>query len=113
MTESEARAIVDQVFASNGISLTHDVDLSIEVHPSDTAVLCVDGFNDSLRVGYEYLEYPDHQTFTPEVRAALDSLTSDSGPYVKTIEFTPAEQAALLEAVAQEFIDSLRANGAI
>lgn len=113
VTESEARAIIDQVFAGNGISLTHDVDLNIETHPGDTVAINVDGFNDSLQVGYEYMDDRDYLTFTPEVRAALDSLVNESGPYVKSIDFTPREQAALLEAVAQEFIDSIRADGAI
>lgn len=114
VTESEARTIIDRVFDSNGISLTHDVDLNIEVHPGDTAIVNVDGFNDSLRTGYEYLTEQEHEALAPEVRTALDSLVNETeGPFVKTFNPTPSQQAALLEAVTQEFIDSLKANGSI
>ena len=113
VTESEARTIIDQVFTTNGISLTHDVNLSIETAPGDTTIVNVDGFNDSLQVGYEYLHDPDYTTFTPKVRAALDSLANESGPYVKSIDSTLWEQIDFLQAVTQEFIDSLKANGSI
>ncbi len=114
VTESEARTIVDQVFANNGIDLVNDVDLSIEIHPGDSDTVNVDGFNDSLQTGYEYLTPAEHEAIPMEVRVALDSLIDEpEGPFVKMFDPTYVTQSALLESLTQEFIDSLRANGSI
>jgi hypothetical protein len=113
ITESEARTVIDQVFANAGIDLVNDYQLRLETQPGDTADLSIDGYNDSLEVGYEYLYQYDWDTFIPDVRATLDSLADDSGPYVKAIDEKPAGSNAVLRAIAQEFIDSLRASGAI
>jgi hypothetical protein len=114
VTESEARTIIDSVFTLNGINLTHDVDVKFETTPDDTATVNVDGFNDSLQVGYEYMSEPDYTSFTSQVRTSLDSLVNETGgPYVKSIDATPIELIDILEAMTQEFIDTLKANGAI
>jgi hypothetical protein len=113
LTEAEARPMIDQVFAENGIELTHDVDIKVETSPGDTATINVDGYNDSLGVGYEYLYRSDYATFTAEVRAALDALANDSGPYVRSIDSTRLMESGLAAYAAQEFIDSLRADGVI
>lgn len=113
VTESEARDVIDRVFSDAGISLTHDVDVKIETAPADIATVNVDGFDTSLQVGYEYLGEADYNTFTPQVRETLDSLEYESGPYIMTTDSILTVNVARLEAVAQEFIDSLRANGAI
>lgn len=112
VTESNARSIIDKVFNQNGIELTHDMDVKLEITPNDSAVVNVDGFNDSLQVGYEYMIEEDYTSIDSKVRTALDSLLNESeGPFIKTIDATEYEFG--LESLTQEFIDALKANGVI
>jgi hypothetical protein len=111
LTESEARAAITHVFANNGIALTADAPFEVVTAPGDTTTLPLDGYNDSLRVGYEYLANTDMVTFTASVRAKMDSATADTGPYVKITE--GIVDADSLGRIMQNFIDTLKAHGAI
>ena len=77
----------------------------------------VGSYNNSPRIGYEYTIYDDYATFTPQVTAALDSLSKAQGPYIEVIdeinrhEHSNYEQ--FLENSMQQFIDTLRAHGVI
>jgi len=117
VTEAEARAAIKQVFADNGVSLVEDFKLRFELSPGDSVDLELDGYNDSLRVGYEYLFGDDYTVFTPGVIGAVDSAASDSGPYIKTVDEIYKDQhpdyEAYLDNLMQEFVDSLKANGVI
>lgn len=115
VTETEARAVIDSVFADNGISLVNDFLLRFEKAPGDTVDLDLDGYNDSLGVGYEYINDDDYSVFTPEVKAALDSAVVQNGPYIETIDqiVKAGDYRSVLEGMVQSFIDSLKANGAI
>jgi len=111
LTENEARVAINQVFTNNGIQLTADVPLDVVVAPDDTVTVSLDGYNDSLKVGYEYLAGADLDTFTTSVIAKMDSATADAGPYVKITEEI-VEEGALTQ-IMQNFIDTLKAHGAI
>lgn len=119
MTEIEARAVVDSVFSANGINLTEDVILKVETAPGDSVELNVDGFNDSLRTGYEYISIEngirDNEEYTPAVISRLNELAAQDGPYIKTIEqvYKDDDYKKHLETVIGEFIDSLKARGVI
>ncbi|MEW5924359.1 MAG: hypothetical protein AB1746_10260 [Candidatus Zixiibacteriota bacterium] len=119
VTENEAREIVDSIFNANGINLTDDVILKIETETGDSVELCIDGFNDSLKTGYEYISIEnsinDHQVFTSVVISRLNQLADQDGPYIKTIwqDYKDHDYKKNLENVAAEFIDSLKARGVI
>jgi hypothetical protein len=115
VTETEARAVIDSVFADNGISLVSDFMLRFEKAPGDTIDLELDGYNDSLQVGYEYIYDTDYSVFTPEVKAALDSAAVQNGPYIEAIDQMEKvdNYRTILEGMVQSFIDSLKAQGAI
>lgn len=111
ITESEARIIINQVFAENGIELDEDVPYSF-ASDNRTVTLELDGFNEDLKMGYEYISFEkDVETFTPEVVKDLDEACAsrDSGHCIKIIE--PTESEEYLENVVQEFIAELRSKG--
>ena len=111
LTENEARAVITNVFTGNGIQLTPDVTISIVGSHGGTTDVVLDGYNDSLRVGYEYVSPSDAASFTSEVIARINADAAGSGPYIKT----EAQQfgADELEYLTQAFIDTLKAHGNI
>jgi hypothetical protein len=121
VTESEARSIVNRVLQDNGITWQDDVPFTLNLASGDSVQLMVDSYNDSLRVGYEYVAFndcgSDYETFTPRVTSALDSLAKAQGPYIDVIydinrrEHSDYEQ--ILERSMQQFLDTLRAHGVI
>jgi len=113
MTENEARAVITNVFTDNGITLTPDVTLSIIGNHSDTTDVVLDGYNDSLRVGYEYVTGTDVSSFTEDLIAQLDADAANSGPYIKATTAVRDDQASRLERTMQAFIDTLKAHGKI
>ena len=119
VTENEARAVVDPLFAAEGATLQNDVNVKIEMTPGDSVELEIDGYNASLKVGYEYIARSDsvneYLIFTEDVRARLDTLFGQDGPYIKMIG--PINKLTgydvMLETITQSFIDSLKARGVI
>jgi hypothetical protein len=112
ISESDARAAMAPVFERNGVTLVEDVTVPVEV-AGDTVDLTVDGYNDSLQVGYEYVAAADRTEFSYDVFGVLDSLLSDGGPYIKAVEFIEEGQEEWADTLMQEFVDSLRAQGVI
>ena len=115
VTENEARQIIEQVFVDNGVQLERDLPFMLHLAADDSVALDLDGYNPSLRVGYEYVLGEDWQTFTLQVQNALDSLASEDGPYVKPVEAIEQveDYSSILRATVQEFIDTLKAHGII
>ena len=117
VTETEARSIVNRVLQNNGITCQNDAPLTLSFGSGDTVHLVVDGYNDSLQVGYEYATDGDHATFTPRVMTALDSIAKAQGPYIKVINeinrHEHSDYGQLLETTMQQFLDTLRAHGVI
>jgi hypothetical protein len=117
VTESEARSIVNRVLQDNGITWQNDAPLALSLGGSDSAQLVIDSYNDSLRVGYEYISHDDYDIFTPQVTTTLDSLAKAQGPYVKVIDEINRQEhhdyQLLLERSMQQFLDTLRAHGVI
>jgi hypothetical protein len=118
VTESEARQIITGVFDRNGIDLEEDYRLVFQMGPGDSVVLDVDGFNDSLLVGYEYVVPDDRSTFNDEVRDSLRQAANNTGPYIKTLEAMdkyPGDDSYIrrLETQIEAFVDTLKAHGVI
>lgn len=115
VTEAEAREVIDNVFAANAISLTPDFKLKLKLNAQDSVEVELDGFNDSLAVGYEYIYEADNNEFTSAVRSYLESSAFEAGPQVKTVEAVERESnyQEYLQQVMQEFIDSLKTQGII
>jgi hypothetical protein len=115
VTENEARGIVERVFADSGIALQRDVPLVLRFGPDDSTTVTLDGFNDSLRVGYEYLAGDEYWTFGPLIRSALVDSTNGDGPYVDVFgpeyKFDAYQQD--IERHIEAFLDTLRAHGVI
>ena len=116
LTENEARQIIEHVFSNRRVVLDNDVRLVLHYGQNDSAEVVLDGYNDSLEVGYEYICDPEDTTFTAEVKEALeDSLASHEAPSIKVLDSIrkfPGHQEYLEQAVEQ-FIDTLQANGVI
>lgn len=114
ITETEARQIITQVFTDNGIGLVEDYRLAFQPGEPDSTILFVDGYNDSLRVGYEYVTDPDYSTFGPAWAALADSAEAD-GPYIRTVsEYTDEPRSVeVLELEIEAFIDTLKSRGVI
>jgi hypothetical protein len=113
VTENEARLIIEQTFGNHGIGLQKDVPFVLHYGPNDSTELELDGFNDSLQVGYEYIYGSDEQSFTPRAQSALDSLTHENGPYVKPLGAVDEYHQWVIQETIEEFIDTLKANGVI
>jgi hypothetical protein len=111
VTEGDARAAINRVFADNGIQLTADVPLDVVLSPEDTVRVVLDGYNDSLRVGYECVTEGDRESFNVKVWRHLDSDAADAGPYVNIL--WGANELNAIVQITQDFIDSLKAQGAI
>jgi len=116
VTEREARDVINEVFARNGVNLEEDVSFSFSPAGKDPVSLELDGFNHILNVGYEYITGEDENTFTQEVIAELDQASStDVGPYIKAVgaqySYDDAQQAYdELEEIIQDFIRDLRSR---
>lgn len=118
MTENEARQIITQVFTNNGITLGEDYRFVLQPYPPeipDSVVLSVDGYNDSLRVGYEYVTGRDHDTFTAQVLDALSDSAETGVTHIKTVNQVSDLPSSRdhLEYIFESFMDSLRAQGVI
>jgi len=115
VSEIDARQIMNQVFADRDITLDSSQVVTIPIGVHDTLTLNVDGFNDSLQVGYEYILWDDQEQFTPDVSRTLDSLNLAATPHILTVdaELDKAGAEAHLQLVVQEFLDSLAAQGVI
>ena len=81
----------------------------------DSTVLYIDGYNDSLRVGYEYIADKDRDDFTYDVVDALADSTEADGPYIKTVNEVIDHSSSQdhLELTVESFIDTLKAHGVI
>ncbi len=118
MTENEARQIITQVFTNNGIVLDEDYRLVLQPYlpdMPDPVVLYIDGYNDSLRVGYEYVTGQDYDTFTRQVVDALSDSAETGGMHIKTVDevFDFSSSREELEQIIESFMDTLRAQGVI
>jgi hypothetical protein len=111
VTENEARQVIEQTFGVHGVSFDEDVRFVLNHGPNDSTELQLDGFNDSLQVGYEYIYDLDALSFTPRAQSALDSLVNENGPYIKPIN--AVDHPEIIRQVVEEFIDTLKANGII
>ncbi len=85
VTEIEARLVIGEVFAARGIKLVADQAVTVPFSQSGSAKLVVDGFNDSLQVGYEYISIEDKPIFTDDVCRRLDNLNRDASPHIITL----------------------------
>jgi hypothetical protein len=114
VTENEARQIIEQTFNEEGISFANDVPLVLRLSAADSIEFDLDGFNDSLQVGYEYLFDDDYAQFYPAF-GALDSLMNAGGPYIKPVGTVHEgmDYVRYLRGTVREFIDTLKANGVI
>ncbi len=71
VTETEARQVLNNVLQRNGISFKSDVVINLDLGIHGSGVLVVDAYNDSLRVGYEYLLAEDVGSFDGTVTMRL------------------------------------------
>ncbi len=114
ITENEARQVIEQVFADSGIQMERDLRLIVHLAGNDSLELDLDGYNDSLHVGYEYIyEREDRESFNQRARQALDSLLYEKGPYIEPFDQWPKGYESDLRMEVEAFIDTLKAHGII
>jgi len=118
VTEHEARQIINQVFVDNGVTLQEDFPLVFR-WAQDSIVFDVDGYNEELEVGYEYLnpDYSDHQYFSQEAVTALNEARDGDGPHIEIVEpgdyYAMPKSEAEIEAQIRAFIEKLKGMGII
>jgi len=113
MSEQQARTIIEQAFSDRGITLAHDVAMSFFLPQvpdnqvaSDTLVTFpVDGFNDSLKIGYEYVAIDN------EEYSILKFHDSDTTGTVRFISEVDDRDTLALKTQINHFIDSLKSAG--
>jgi hypothetical protein len=116
VTETDARIIINRLFADNGISTKAEQLVRFRVPGGDSVGVVLDGYNDSLRVGYEYIyNSEDYDEFGYNTRNAIDSAAHAQGPYVKIMGAvtTDIDYEHVIDSVMQQFVDTLRAHGVI
>ena len=115
VSEASARQAIGQVFAGRNLALDTSQVVRVPLDGVDTLVLNVDGFNDSLQVGYEYILWDDREQFTPPVCKTLDSLNLVATPHILTVdaEADRVGAEARLQLIVNQFLDSLAAHGVI
>lgn len=115
ISEADARNMIDKVFVSYGLSVEHDLKLRYSLNGNDSTLLEIDGYDDSLNVGYEYISVDDRLTFTRSLSAHLDSLKLSDSPHILPIDALPDSErdSQLLEQISRSFLDSLKAHGVI
>jgi hypothetical protein len=114
-SELEARKAIEGAFSARGIRLQADRTVVLPTADSDSLVLTIDGFNDSLQVGYEYVVDQDWSVFTSDVCHLLDSVNRTATPHIAAFQAqSPAEDSdKYLRRVAEAFLDSLKVQGVI
>jgi hypothetical protein len=120
ITEQEARNAIKQIFQTSGVVLADDVVFSLK-SDNRTFQLVLDGFNEKLKIGYEYISQEDRESFNPAVVSTLDKdAAQKDGPFIKTIDggyyFSDAEKSesmAKIEKSIKDFINYLKANGVL
>lgn len=113
VTEAEARAMIETVFSEEGISMANDVPVVLRWSPQDSMTLDLDGFNDSLRVGYEYNS--ESIWYPAELRQAIVDAIDGGGPYIRIMEpeVKDSGAGARIRLDIEAFIDTLKAHGVI
>ncbi len=115
VTENEARQVISRVFLDNGVLLEEDFPLLFK-WAQDSLALDVDGFNETLRVGYEYINPEGESPYlSPDFKIALGAAIEAEGPYIKMMnfEFKELNWEERLEAETVAFIDKLKGLGII
>ncbi|MFC2170359.1 hypothetical protein ACFLQJ_00105 [Calditrichota bacterium] len=120
ITEADARLVIEEIFSRNDIQFQQDKTIIFSRDNVDSARLNLDGYNDSLRIGYEYISEVDEDSYNDSlsyydasIRTAIESAINDSGPYIKVTDAISEKNEEYLENLVQTFIDSLKANGVI
>jgi hypothetical protein len=111
LTENEARETITRIFNDNGIPMVPDVPLKLVDSNNDTIDVLIDGYNESFRVGYEYIADGDDFPYTAALHQGIDAGNEGSGPYIGLTHDEYLESN--LERQMQAFIDTLKAQGKI
>jgi hypothetical protein len=115
VTENEARQVIGQVFLDHGVVLQQDFPLVFR-WAQDSLAFVVDGFNEGLAVGFEYVN-PEGETpsFSDGFRTALDAAEEDGGPYIEIVDpaFRDPGFEVVLEQQILAFIERLKGLGII
>ncbi|MBK7142756.1 MAG: hypothetical protein IPH75_11825 [bacterium] len=120
LSEVDARATIVKAFASQNIALTPDQQLAIPLGSDDVAIVTADGYNDQLRIGFEYITSEDRHEFTEQVRQSIDKSNLEGPQHILTINAQPGclntqdnSTEVHLRQVVNDFLASLRAQGVI
>ena len=116
VTENEARQVIKQLFAEHGVALQEDVQVLFNLLNGTPVGFVADGYNDSLRVGYEYMNPDWEREYVPEPsRVALEKGDNAEGAFVKFVDSMEksSDYAAILRSQIEAFISVLKANGII
>jgi hypothetical protein len=112
ITEHVAREKIVDAFSRNSISLESDVDVLFAISDTLNQSFTLDGYNDSLSVGYEYISVddPDLTNYSYQIREAIND-TTDNKHILLLDDYFEEGYESLLDTLTQDFIDDLRARG--
>ncbi|MFC2170360.1 hypothetical protein ACFLQJ_00110 [Calditrichota bacterium] len=113
MTEADARLVIEEVFTRNNIQIPDEITLVFSSASADSIELDLDGYNDSLKVGYEYNGENEYLCYDDTLNAEFESALNDSGYHIKISSTVAEDDDEYLENLMQTFIDSLKAHGVI
>lgn len=115
MSEVDARDAITRAFSSRQMSVVSDQVLTVRINESDSAVVKLDGYDATKRVGFEYVSLEDKDKLSQAVQHRLNNAKYTEPPHVLIIDAndTAYKTDTYLQQVVASFLDSLKAHGMI
>jgi hypothetical protein len=110
ITEDSAKKIINQVFLDRGIALREDAEHLFIHNGRNSIKINLDGYNDSLKTGYEYVSRPEDSIIANK---DFNQFSSTPNSNIKFIEQKFQSEEEQLEDIIIDFIDSLISRGNI
>jgi hypothetical protein len=117
LDEQKARTIIEKVFNDNSVTFEADVPFTIQTSDTSTCEFQLDGYNQQLKIGYEFFEYSDDPA-CEQCRLKPDKLEQAMEGY--DLQILPIENMDInnnpyyeqqLELKVKAFIDQLKVQG--
>jgi hypothetical protein len=111
ITEDSARTIINKVFSESGIDMKADVEHLLIFDENDSLKVNLDGYNDSLKVGYEFMNWAEDTVIINKEHTKMASADNSNIKLLHKCQIEIAEEE--FEQTISDFIDSLKFVGNI